>query len=80
MNKNHTTHTLYHYRLHNGFAFAVNVSWSRSTHCHLEGGHLLGVDDSLVNRVGLRQIDHFTETGGKMKNHYKAMKDNFTIL
>lgn len=30
------------------------------THCHFEVGELLGVDDSLVDRVRLRQVDHFT--------------------
>lgn len=49
------------------------------THCHLEGGQLLGVDDSLVNGVGLRQVDHFAERGGD-KKHYEAVKDEITIL
>lgn len=50
-----------------------HVSGNR-THCHLEGGQLLGVDDSLVNGVGLREVDHFAERGGD-KKHYKAVKD-----
>lgn len=56
----------------------VKVSWRPSPHRHLEGGQLLGVDHSLVNRVRLRQVDHFTETGGKERSHYKAIKDKLT--
>lgn len=55
-----------------------HVSGNR-THCHLEGGQLLGVDDSLVNGVGLRQVDHFAERGGD-KKHYEAVKDEITIV
>lgn len=52
-----------------------------ATHCHLEGGQFLdvGVDDSLVNGVRLRQVDHFAareqdvcvSAFWKHKLHYK---------
>lgn len=44
------------------------VWMSHDTHRHLEGGQLLGVDDSLVNCVGLRQVDHFAERGSKIEH------------
>lgn len=31
------------------------------THSHFKGGELLRVDYSFVNRVRLRQVDHFAE-------------------
>lgn len=55
-----------------------NMFQWRWTHCHLEGGQLLGVDDSLVNGVGLRQVNHFAERGGENK-YYQAVKDEITI-
>lgn len=65
-------------RLFGGPRLFQHVSGNQ-THRHLEGGQLLGVDDSLVNGVGLRQVDHFAERGGDKKD-YEAVKDEITIL
>lgn len=37
------------------------LSQEAGTHCHFEVGKLLGVDNSFVNRVRLRQVDQFAE-------------------
>lgn len=55
-----------------------------TTHCHFEGGEFLRVDDSFVNRVRLRQVDHFAEReqgvvslggGGAMSESLKRSPD-----